>query len=154
MSPLSLSTTFATLVNGGFKIQPTILKRDKIKKERVIKKKTSKKVNDLLYKIVENGTGVKARVDGLLVGGKTGTSKKLVDGYYSDNKIITSFIGIFPSVNPKFLTFILFDEPKNISNFNIEYFGGNTAAPTFSNIVKRISPILNKENYLEELIKL
>ena len=154
MSPLSLSTTFATLVNGGFKIQPTILKRDKVKKERVIKKKTSKKVNDLLYKIVENGTGVKARVDGLLVGGKTGTSKKLVDGYYSDNKIITSFIGIFPSENPKFLTFILFDEPKNISNFNIEYFGGNTAAPTFSNIVKRISPILNKENYLEELIKL
>lgn len=153
MSPLSLTTTFATLVNGGYKIQPTILKKKDNPKTRILKGNTSSKVNDLLFKIVENGTGIKARVDGLSVGGKTGTSKKLINGYYSDKEIITSFIGIFPLESPKYLTFVLFDEPKNSFLSEAEYYGGNTAAPIFSNIVKRISPILIKENYLEQLVK-
>ena len=153
MSPLSLTSTFATLVNGGYKIQPTILKKKDNPKTRILKEKTSSKVNDLLFKIVESGTGVKARVDGLSVGGKTGTSKKLINGYYSNKEIITSFIGIFPLENPKYLTFVLFDIPKNNFLNEPEYFGGNTAAPIFSNIVKRISPILMKENYLDQLVK-
>ena len=117
----------------------------------LIKKETSKKINNLLKKIVENGTGKKARVVGVNVGGKTGTSKKWIDGNYSEQKVITSFIGVFPIEEPKYITLVLFDEPKRKTDLYLENFGGNTAAPTFSRIIKKISPILNKENYLSNM---
>ncbi len=65
-------------------------------------------------------------------------------------KKITSFIGVFPANNPEYLTFVLFDEPENNISGNTENTGGNTAAPTFSKIVKKISPIISKSNYLED----
>ena len=88
---------------------------------------------------------------GLEVGGKTGTSEKFVDGNYNSDKVITSFIGVFPIEEPKYLTLVLFDEPKRRNNRFLEYFGGDTAAPTFSEITKKISPILDKRNYLNGL---
>ena len=94
-----------------------------------------------------DGTGKFALVNGVSVGGKTGTSKKAEMGSYSDNKVITSFIGVFPSENPKFLTFVLFDEPETNINNSPDNTGGNTAAPTFSKIVKKISPIIDINNY-------
>ena len=90
----------------------------------------------------------KAKVKGLRVGGKTATSKKLEKGEYSEKKLITSFIGSFPIDKPKFITLILFDEPTKNAGESIENFGGNTAAPTFSRIISKISPILIKQNYL------
>ena len=81
-------------------------------KKPILKYETSEKINILLQKIVENGTGKKARVSGLKVGGKTGTSEKIVEGNYNHEKVITSFIGVFPINNPKYLTLVLFDEPK------------------------------------------
>ncbi len=151
ISPISLASSFSTLVNGGFKIQPTIFLDQNNFKKPILKYETSEKINILLQKIVENGTGKKARVSGLKVGGKTGTSEKIVEGNYNHEKVITSFIGVFPINNPKYLTLVLFDEPKRKSERFLEYFGGDTAAPTFSKIVQKISPILNIENYLKNL---
>ena len=117
------------------------------KEIKVFSSETSKKINELIHKIVMDGTGKKAQVTGLLIGGKTGTSKKVEKGNYSEEKKITSFIGIFPANSPEFLTFVLFDEPQiNVANSK-ETTGGNTAAPTFSKIVKKISPIITKYNY-------
>ena len=148
LSPISLITAFGSLVNGGYKIQPSLVKdRVNQKKIRVFSSETSNKINELIHKIVTDGTGKKAQVKGLLIGGKTGTSKKVEKGNYSEEKKITSFIGIFPANSPEFLTFVLFDEPKkNVANRK-ETTGGNTAAPTFSKIVKKISPIITKYNY-------
>ncbi len=148
ISPISLTTAFASLVNGGYKIQPKLIKNIVNQKRiKVFSSETSDKINELILKIVNDGTGKKAQVEGLLIGGKTGTSKKVEEGDYSDKKKITSFIGVFPANSPEFLTFVLFDEPKkNIANSR-ENTGGNTAAPTFSRIVKKISPIIIKDNY-------
>ena len=148
LSPISLITAFASLVNGGYKIQPSLIKNRINQKEvKVFSSETSKKINELIHKIVMDGTGKQAQVKGLLIGGKTGTSKKVENGNYSEKKKITSFIGIFPANSPEFLTFVLFDEPtKNVANSK-ETTGGNTAAPTFSKIVKKISPIITKDNY-------
>ena len=99
--------------------------------------------------MVQNGTGKNAGVEGINVGGKTGTSKKLENGNYSENKVITSFIGAFPINNPKYLALILFDEPRRNKSESLENFGGNTAAPTFSRIIKKIAPILNRNNYIK-----
>ena len=154
VSPISLITAFSTLVNGGFRINPTLIKRKNYdEKQKVLSNQTSKKINQLIQKIVDNGTGKLAKVDGMIIGGKTGTSKKVEMGNYSEDKVITSFIGTFPANEPEFLTFVLFDEPqKNVKN-SYENTGGNTAAPTFSKIVKKISPILSKNNYFENFIE-
>ena len=149
ISPISLVSAYASLVNGGFKIQPKINRSSDFKKERIFKESTSKKINFLLNEVVQNGTGKKAGVEGISVGGKTGTSKKLENGNYSENKVITSFIGAFPINNPKYLALILFDEPRRNKSESLENFGGNTAAPTFSRIIKKIAPILNRSNYIK-----
>lgn len=142
LTPISLVSTFSSLVNGGFRVKPKILLDEETKKEKVIKSSTSEKLNSLLYQVVENGTGRNARIKGINIGGKTGTARKAKNknGYYND-KIITSFIGTFPIENPRYILFVLFDEPKNILNQQ-ELFGSNTAAPVFANILERISPIL------------
>ena len=110
---------------------------------------TSKQINILLEKVVKNGTGKTATVAGLKLGGKTGTSKKVENGQYSEKKVITSFIGVFPIDDPNFLTFVLFDEPQRNTGLSLESFGSNTAAPTFSKIVSKISPILIQNNYFK-----
>ena len=148
LSPISLTTAFSSLVNGGYKIQPSLIKnRGNQKEVKVFSSETSNKINKLIHKIVMDGTGKKAQVKGLLIGGKTGTSKKVEKGNYSEEKKITSFIGIFPANSPEFLTFVLFDEPQKNVSYSKETTGGNTAAPTFSKIVKKISPIITKDSY-------
>lgn len=155
ITPLSLANSFATLVNGGFKINPTIIKGDSNLNERILKADTSKKINQLLTKIIEDGTGKKAKVQGINVGGKTGTAKKIRNnkGYF-ENKNITSFIGTFPIEKPEYLVFVLFDEPKDLKNKKKKFTGGSTAAPLFSKIVNRIVPVLKKnsikDNKLQE----
>jgi cell division protein FtsI/penicillin-binding protein 2 len=149
ISPISLVSVYSALVNGGYKIQPKINLNDKFKKHKVLKENTSKKINKLLAEVVRKGTGQKAIVEGIDIGGKTGTSKKLENGKYSETKVITSFIGAFPIKKPKYIALVLFDEPRRNKSESLENFGGNTAAPTFSRILKKISPILNRNNYLK-----
>ena len=149
ISPISLVSAYSTLVNGGFKVDPRIVKNSEESRKKILKDETSTKVNNLLKKIVNSGTGKKAKVIGLEVGGKTGTSRKLENGKYSERKVITSFIGTFPINKPEYIAFVLFDEPRRNTQEFLENFGGNTAAPTFSRIVGKISPILNENNYLK-----
>ena len=150
LSPISLVSSFATLVNGGIIVTPNIIKtKQNGNKKRVLSNETSKHINILLEKVVKNGTGKTATVAGLKLGGKTGTSKKVENGQYSEKKVITSFIGVFPIDDPNFLTFVLFDEPQRNTGLSLESFGSNTAAPTFSKIVSKISPILIQNNYFK-----
>ena len=149
ISPISLVTSYAALVNGGYKIKPKVNLNENYSKEKILKDTTSKKINLLLSEIVKNGTAKKAIVEGIKAGGKTGTSKKLENGEYSEKKVITSFIGAFPIDQPKYIAFVLFDEPRRNKSESLESFGGNTAAPTFSRILKKISPILNRNNYIK-----
>ena len=149
ISPISLVSSYAALVNGGYKVKPKVNLKENYLKEKIFKDATSKKINILLSEIVKNGTAKKANVEGIRVGGKTGTSKKLENGKYSEKKVITSFIGVFPIDKPKYIAFILFDEPRRNISESLESFGGNTAAPTFSRILKNISPVLNRNNYIK-----
>jgi cell division protein FtsI (penicillin-binding protein 3) len=152
ISPISMVSAFSSLVNGGFKIQPKIYKqKNRSAKERILSAKTSNKINKLITKAIHQGTGKRAYVEGISIGGKTGTSKKVEMGNYSEEKVITSFVGVFPAKDPEHLTFVLFDEPKKNINGLSENTGGNTAAPTFSKIVKKIAPIINEDNYLRNL---
>ena len=135
-TPISLVSTYAMLVNGGYHVTPKIIKNLETQKKKVFSENLSKDVRELLHNVVINGSGKKAYVNGIDVGGKTGTARKTNNKNYGD-KVITSFIGVFPITKPKYIIFILLDEPHKINSEAL--YGGNTAAPIFSRILKRIA---------------
>ena len=73
---------------------------------------TSYKMRALLRLVVTKGTGRKADAPGYRVGGKTGTAEKLVGGHYSSNSVVTSFAGVFPMDEPRYVMVVMLDEPK------------------------------------------
>ena len=147
VTPLQLTTAFCTLVNGGILYQPQIVKKQVDKKgnfvkefspvivRRVIDEKTSSRMRKLLKGVVDNGTGKMAKIDSVAIGGKTGTSKLIVNGKYSDDKYYSSFIGFYPVDKPQLICYVLINEPKG------KYYGGAVAAPVFKNILSRILPL-------------
>jgi cell division protein FtsI (penicillin-binding protein 3) len=96
--------------------------------QRVISEKTALEMRLMLESVVNPaGTAPKAQVAGYRIGGKTGTAQKLVDGRYSTNKFVASFVGIAPISNPRFIIAVMIDEPSTAAHV-----GGDVAAPTFA----------------------
>ena len=96
----------------------------------------------LLRLVVMKGTGRKADAPGYRVGGKTGTAQKLINGRYSQTINITSFAGVFPMDDPRYVIVVMLDEPKATP----ETYGFTTAgwnvAPVVSRTISRIAPML------------
>jgi cell division protein FtsI (penicillin-binding protein 3) len=142
VSPLHLASGYATLFNGGMYRPATILKVDRDHPvgpaRRVFTEDTSYKMRSLLRLVVTKGTGKKADAPGYRVGGKTGTAEK----YHDRSLKVTSFAGVFPMDEPRFVMVMMLDEPKATA----ETFGYSTAgwniAPSFSRTVSRIAPML------------
>ncbi len=157
-TPLQVATAYAIISNGGYKIKPTLLKKEiKIKKEQILNKDVSNNINSILRKIVstKEGTANLANVEGYSVGGKTGTAQKIENGIYTKNKINT-FVSVFPINKPKYVFLVLLDEPKTNSEYVYSYRDGsgikykgtpfNTAGWTTvevaGKIIEKIGPIL------------
>jgi cell division protein FtsI (penicillin-binding protein 3) len=110
----------------------------------VIKQSTSDQMRFLMRLNVEVGSAKRAEVDGYLVGGKTGTSEKVERGRYAKNKLLTAFMGIFPSDKPRYLVLVMLDEPKREEGASAATAGLN-AAPIAGKIIQRIAPLLGVE---------
>ncbi len=94
-----------------------------------------------MRQVVRDGTGTKGDVPGYLVGGKTGTSEKLVDGRYVRDKRVSSFVGSFPMDRPRYVVLALLDEPKgDRRTFNFAT-GGWVAAPVVAKVIRRMAPL-------------
>ena len=146
ITPLHAAVAGASLVNGGRLIHPTFLKKntnETIDYSQVIDPTTSDKLKKLMYLNIINGSGKNAAVDGILVGGKTGSAEKVSDKTYEKNKLRTTFLGAFPINDPKYILFLLLDEPEGIEETHGYATAGYNVAPTFSNIVTRIAPMLD-----------
>jgi len=144
VSPLQLVSGVSALVNGGVKIPPTLLKRspaNPLSGTRVLKPETSKKMRSLMRMVVRSGTGKKADVQGYLVGGKTGTADKQVAGRYDDTALISSFVGAFPMIDPRYVVLVLVDEPKGIKETFGFATGGWVAAPAVKAVIERMGPL-------------
>lgn len=146
VQPLQGLSVISNLINGGLSIPPTMLKRDKASAEilsrRIIKPETSEKMRYLFRLNVLQGTATRADVIGYRVGGKTGTAEKVINGSYSKDKNLTSFIGAFPMDNPKYAIYVMLDEPEALpETFGFTTAGWN-AVPTAAKIIERIAPIL------------
>ena len=158
-TPLQLARAYAIISNGGFDIEPSLIKKDLKnyqQKKRIIKAGISEKINTILRKIVttKEGTAGLANIEGYEVGGKTGTANKTSIGGYSKAKVNT-FAGIFPISNPKYVLIVLFDEPKTSSEYIYEYknkkgsykgtpfnTAGWTSVEVAGKIIEKIGPIL------------
>ena len=158
-TPLQLAKGYSIISNGGFEINPTLLKinlNNNVIKKRILKQEISKKVNIALRKIVksEEGTAGQANVPGYEVGGKTGTAQKSFEGAYSKAKINT-FVAVFPISKPKFVLVTLLDEPKISKDYVYKYrnkkgsykgtpfnTAGWTTVEIAGKIIEKIGPIL------------
>jgi len=146
VTPLHLATGYATLFNGGVYHPATLLKVDRNhpvpRGVRVFSEDTSMKMRSLLRLVVTDGTGKKADAPGYRVGGKTGTAEKLVGGHYTSAAVVTSFAGVFPMDEPRYVMVMMLDDPKATA----ETYGFHTAAwnigPAFGIAVSRIAPLL------------
>jgi cell division protein FtsI (penicillin-binding protein 3) len=149
VAPLQAVMGIGALVNGGTLIPPTFLKRSEdeaaAQATRVIKPETSEKMRYLMRLNAEKGTATRADVKGYYVGGKTGTSEKVVGGRYSKTKLLTSFTAVLPADNPRYLLLIMLDEPQPTAQTNGYATSGWNAAPTSAAVIARIAPLLRIE---------
>ncbi|HEY3638257.1 MAG TPA: penicillin-binding protein 2 [Rhizomicrobium sp.] len=143
VSPLSFVTAASEIVNGGRRIVPTFLKHDSdARGEQVIKPETSATMRGLLRYVVTNGTGTKADVPGYDIGGKTGSAEKVSGRGYVAHKLLTSFCAVFPIDNPRYLVFVMLDEPHGTKETFGLALAGWTSAPLAGKVIARIAPML------------
>jgi cell division protein FtsI (penicillin-binding protein 3) len=158
VTPLHLAIGYAALLNGGVYRPPTLLKRPPGATpppgRRVFSAETSYAMRSLLRLVVTHGTGKKADAPGYRVGGKTGSAEK----YHNRSLLVTTFAGVFPMDDPRYVIVAMLDEPKATA----ETFGFRTAgwnvAPVVSRTVSRVAPMLgvrpdrNREPNMAEVL--
>lgn len=146
VTPLHLASGVAAMVNGGYKVTPTLIKRSaetyaSTQREQVISPETSAKMRDLLRVVVTDGTARKANAIGYRIGGKTGTAEKTIGKGYSAHAQIASLVATFPVEDPRFIVLIMIDEPKGNKKSYGFATAGWVAAPYVGNVIKSIAPI-------------
>jgi cell division protein FtsI (penicillin-binding protein 3) len=144
VTALQIACAYAAIANDGVLMRPFIRKYllDQERKvvdvtssqvvRRVVSSETSQTMRVFMQGVVDSGTAKLARIEGVNIGGKTGTSQRLVNGSYSTTSHVASFVGFFPVENPKILILVILDAPQRGS------YGGSTAAPIFRKIAMRI----------------
>jgi cell division protein FtsI (penicillin-binding protein 3) len=143
VAPLAFVSAAAAMVNGGRRITPTFLRRiGDARGEQMISPATSATMRELLRYVVTNGTGKKADVVGYDVGGKTGSAEKVSGRGYVAHKLLTSFCAVFPIQNPRYLVFVMLDEPHGTKQTYGLALAGFTAAPLAGHVIARIAPML------------
>src|SRR5207248_2479151 len=149
VAPLQAVAAIGALMNGGRLIAPTFLKRSEEEAaalaRQVIKPETSEKMRYLMRLNVEKGTATRADVNGYYVGGKTGTSDKVVGGRYSKTKVLTSFTAVLPADQPRYLLLIMLDEPQTTPETHGFTTSGWNAVPVGGAVIARIAPLLGVE---------
>ncbi len=147
ITPLQLATTVSSLVNGGRRITPHLAVRavdekgvsvESFEKEagrQIVSAETSETMRGLLEKVVSEGGGSKAQIEGYRIGGKTATSQTLPRG---SGRYIASFVGFSPADDPQVLALVVIHSPQGT------YYGGQIAAPVIRQLFENVLPYLEK----------
>jgi len=155
---LQLAKGYSIITNGGYDINPTLIKKNlakKNKRKKILKNDVSKKINLILRKVVIEGTAKLANVEGYQVGGKTGTAEQVNNSIYSNSKINT-LASIFPTENPKYVLVVMLESTKNNKEYIYKYRDGSgfklkgsprntagwTSVEAAGKIIDKIGPIL------------
>lgn len=148
VTPIQMAATISSLVNGGTRVTPhfgvcvqnkegeTVKEFEYEARTRIVSKETSETMQMLLERVVSEGSGKNAAVEGYAIGGKTATSQTLPR---SANQYISSFVGFAPADDPQILGMCVIYHPQGV------YYGGTIAAPVIGNIFENIFPYLGIE---------
>jgi cell division protein FtsI (penicillin-binding protein 3) len=150
-SPLHLATAYASILNGGTRVTPTLLKRRApVIGERVVSADVSAAARLMLRQVVTRGTASFGEVPGYAVAGKTGTADKPRPrgGYYND-RVITTFASVFPAHDPKYVLVVSLDEPTETSGPRPRRTAGWTAVPVAAEVIRRTAPLLGLRPEIE-----
>jgi cell division protein FtsI (penicillin-binding protein 3) len=146
VAPVQAVMGLNAVVNGGYLIPPTFIKRSPEEAmklaTRVVSTGTSDRMRYLMRLNAEKGTARKADVPGYYVGGKTGTSEKVVNGRYSKKQVLNSFTAILPADDPRYLVLIMLDEPQPLPETHGFITSGWNAVPAGGKVIERIAPLL------------
>jgi cell division protein FtsI (penicillin-binding protein 3) len=139
VAPLQAVMGINAVINGGYLIPPTFLKRTEQEAlalaKRVVRKETSDKIRYLMRLNAEVGTAKQADVKGYYIGGKTGTAEKVVNGRYSKKQVLNSFTAILPADNPQYQLLVMLDEPKGLPETHGFITSGWNAVPTGGKVI-------------------
>jgi cell division protein FtsI (penicillin-binding protein 3) len=143
VTPLHLAAAYATLVNGGLRVRPSIVEGAAVVGERAMSERTSRQMREMLRQVVVRGTARAADVEGYEVGGKTGTADKPnATGGYSSDKTLATFASFFPASDPEYVLVIALDEPTAVINETAFRTAGLTAAPVLGHAIRRLAPVM------------
>lgn len=147
VAPLQAAMATAALMNGGYLITPTFLRRTpeeaRRTAQRVIKPETSEAMRYMMRLNAERGSAARSSIAGFYVGGKTGSAEKSVNGRYVKGKLLTTYVAVAPSDNPRYLFLTILDEPKGLPETHGFATAGWNVAPTTGNIVERTAHLLD-----------
>lgn len=148
ITPIQLATTVSSMVNGGKRVTPhfgvrvtddqgnLIEEPDYKTQEGIVSSQVSEEIRYILEKVVSEGSGKNAAIEGRTIGGKTATSQTLPR---SENRYISSFLGFTPAENPQVLGIVVIYDPQGV------YYGGTIAAPVMKDIYENILPYMGIE---------
>lgn len=148
VTPIGLLTAFASIANGGKKMEPHVVSSVETPNGEIIQihpkvvsqpisARAAKIMTEILVNAVDNGEAKWAKPQGYRIAGKTGTAQIAISGHYDPKKTIASFIGFAPADNPKFVMLVILNRPST------SIYGSETAAPVFFNIAKKILILYN-----------
>lgn len=144
-SPVHLAAGYASLLNGGTRVTPTLLRQTAPEQgPRVVSEAVSAASRSMLRQVVTRGTASFGEVEGYAVGGKTGTADKprAAGGGYYDDKVISTFASIFPANDPQYVLIVTLDEPSENSGVEPRRTAGWTAVPVAAEMIRRTAPLL------------
>ncbi len=144
VTPMQIAAAYGAIANKGLLMKPHLYTKifnergeviqsvDPQPIRRIVSESTAKTLTDFFEGVVQRGTGKPAKIEGIRIAGKTGTSKKLVNGEYQ-GIYTASFVGFLPVEDPRLVCLVMMDNPQGVS-----YYGGTTSAPVFRSIIERI----------------
>jgi len=144
-SPVHLAAGYASLLNGGTKVEPTLMRQHSPELgPRIVSEQVSAISREMLRQVVTRGTASFGEVQGYEVGGKTGTADKprAAGGGYYDDKVISTFASVFPANDPKYVLIVTLDEPSENSGTEPRRTAGWTAVPVAAEMIRRVAPLL------------
>ena len=157
VTSLQIAMAYCSIANGGYLLKPNIINKisnneniifqKKIRPlRRNLKKDTSKNILKAMKKTIKYGTAKNINLNGFSIGGKTGTAQKFINGEYSPDQFISSFVSIFPIDKPQYVTLIAIDSPQYGYHWSNE-----SAVPATKEIIKRIMIIDNMEKHIDPI---
>lgn len=152
-SPLHLAAAYASLLNGGYRVEPTLVRQEGEQRgDRVVSEAVSVAARDMLRAVITRGTASFGDVEGYEVGGKTGTAEKpRPNGGYYDDRNIATFASVFPASDPQYVLIVTLDEPSVEMLGEQRRTAGWTAVPVGSEMIRRVAPLLGMRPDVETL---